>query len=181
MKLSSMRFKSYVWPHNPRVYEISYKKDIAAHRVPFGLYRLQHMGRQHRVLRGQGEFVGPGAYEEFKKLATVFYETTPGVLVHPLWMTTTAYFAALGLRQEPVEDYVAYSFEFWECFEGYEGAAGAGEAQARQEPEYHTVRFGERLWTLAKRYDLSVEALLRLNPQVRNPNALTPGRRLRVR
>ena len=61
MKLAPMRFKDYVWPHNPRIYEIRYTKDIASRRVPFGLYTLQNMGRGHRVLRGEGEFSGPGA------------------------------------------------------------------------------------------------------------------------
>ena len=40
MILTPMRFKDYVWPHNPRVYEMSYKKELVSHRVPFGLYTL---------------------------------------------------------------------------------------------------------------------------------------------
>ena len=114
MILSPMRFKSFVWPHNPRVYSIAYERNIAVHKIPFGRHYLQSLGQTRRVLRGEGEFVGEGAYDKFKELATVFYEETPGVLAHPVWMTTTAWFAALELRQEPRRDYVAYSFEFWE-------------------------------------------------------------------
>ena len=58
--------------------------------------------------------MGEGAYDKFKELATVFYEETPGVLVHPVWVATTAWFVGLEVEQEPRSDYVRYSFEFWE-------------------------------------------------------------------
>lgn len=190
MNLSPMRFKDYVWPHNPRIYEISYKRDIVSHRVPFGLYTLRNMGRQHRVLKGEGEFSGPGAYGEFKKLATVFYDPTPGVLVHPLWDTTRAYFAALSLEQEPTEDYVKYAFEFWECYEDYESglqevSAGGEEAGAASSPEeekeYYTAVYGDCMWSIAIAHGLSLSQLLELNPQVKNPNILYVGDVLRVK
>ena len=109
MILSPMRFKNFVWPHNPRVYSIAFERKLAVHKIPFGRYRVQSLGQTRRVLRGQGEFAGERAYETFKALASIFYEETPGVLVHPVWMTTTAWFAGLELRQEPRRDYVAYS------------------------------------------------------------------------
>jgi hypothetical protein len=31
MNLSPMRFKQFVWPHNPRVYTITYQRKMAAH------------------------------------------------------------------------------------------------------------------------------------------------------
>ena len=96
-----MRYKDYVWPHNPRVYTIEYKRTMGARKVPFGRYHLQDLGPAQRVMRGEGEFVGEGAYGEFKKLATVFYAGGPGLLVHPVWQTSNAYFVELSLRQEP--------------------------------------------------------------------------------
>lgn len=168
MILQPMRFKDYVWPHNPRVYEISYKKDLVAQRVPYGLYTLQPMGRQHRVLRGEGEFSGEGAYGQFKKLATVFYSNEPGVLVHPLWDTTTAYFAALELRQEPTENYVRYSFEFWECYEGYTRGLVQVEEAGGGEDIFHTVTGGETIWDVADRYGVSPEEIVAQNPQIKN-------------
>ena len=194
MILAPMRFKDYVWPHNPRVYEIHYRKDIVSHRVPFGYYSLQNMGRQHRVLRGEGEFVGQGAYREFQKLASLFYDKQPGTLVHPLWDTTTAYFVSLGVKQEPTRDYVSYTFEFWECYNGYdssiqsapaseapeaaeEGGSAAGESQAA----YYTVVSGDCLWTIAAAQGMSLQELVALNPQVKNPNLILPGDTIRIR
>lgn len=191
MKLSSMRFKDYVWPHNPRTYEISYQRDVALHRVPFGNYVLQGMGRRNRIMRGAGEFVGPDAYAEFKKLATVFYESTPGVLIHPLWDTTSAYFVSLRLNQEPTEEYVSYSFEFWECYDLYQNglvklksggsATAALSAAASAEEEYYTAVWGDCLWSIANAYGLTLNGLLALNPQIKNPNVLYVGDRVRVR
>ena len=72
MILSPMRYKSYTWPHNPRVYSIDYQRVMAVHKVPFGGYQLQDLGLTRRVMKGEGEFSGEGAYDEFKKLACVF-------------------------------------------------------------------------------------------------------------
>ncbi len=191
MILSPMRFKSFVWPHNPRVYSITYERKLAVHKIPFGRHCLQSLGQTRRVLRGEGEFVGEGAYDTFKALASVFYEETPGVLAHPVWMAATAWFAGLELRQEPRRDYVAYSFEFWEVVEA--GDTGELERRPTQTPGtgarredggqgavWHTVVRGDTLWALARRYGVALERIIALNPDIRNPNLIYPGQRVRI-
>jgi len=116
-----MRYKDYIWPSNPGSYRISFRRVVAEHKLPFGRSVTQDLGQVCRVLEGEGEFAGEGAYEEFKRLATVFYGEGAGVLVHPVWMTTRAYFTELEVVQEPVPDYVRYRFAF--CEAGSEGAA----------------------------------------------------------
>ena len=190
MILSPMRFKNFVWPHNPRVYSIAFERKMAVHKIPFGRYRLQSLGQTRRVLKGQGEFAGEGAYDTFKALASVFYEETPGVLVHPVWMTTTAWFAALELRQEPRRDYVAYSFEFWEAVNGEgtgtlsvrtggDGDAG-GDAGKGAQGQWHTVVKGDTLWGLAQRYGVALNQIVELNPDIRNPNLIYVGQKVRI-
>ena len=83
MRLTPMRYKDYIWPHNPATYSITYERQVAVHKVPFGRYYMQDLGLGRRVMRGRGEFAGRDAYEEFKRLATVFYGTGPGLLIHP--------------------------------------------------------------------------------------------------
>ena len=186
MYLAPMRFKEYVWPHNPRVYEIDYQKQLAVHAVPFGLYMLQNMGRRQRVLRGEGEFAGSGAYAEFQRLACVFYDDTPGTLVHPVWVTTTAYFVHLALRQEPTRSYVSYEFEFWECCDIYDNkleivsAPTPDSAQTAPAEQYYTAVWGDTMWGIAVRNGMTLSQLLALNPQVRNPNILYVGDRIRI-
>lgn len=137
MNLSPMRFKNFIWPHNPRVYSITYERKMAANKIPFGRYVLQSLGQTRRVFRGEGEFVGEGAYETFKKLATVFYEETPGTLIHPVWTAATAWFVGLELEQEPRSDYVRYSFEFWEVVGGIAAAPTVRTEKSGDEPELH--------------------------------------------
>lgn len=188
MILAPMRFKSFVWPHNPRVYAITYERKLAVHKIPYGRHHLQSLGQTRRVLKGEGEFVGENAYDTFKKLATVFYEETPGVLVHPVWMTTTAWFAGLELRQAPRRDYVAYSFEFWEVVDGGEEtaltvrtASPTAESAGPEEARWHTVVKGDTLWELARRYGTSVDRIVELNPSMRSPNLIYPGQKVRVK
>ena len=192
MLLSPMRFKNFVWPHNPRVYSIAFERKLAAHKIPFGLHYLQSLGQPRRVLRGEGEFAGEDAYDTFKTLATVFYEETPGVLVHPVWMTTTAWFAALELRQAPRRDYVAYSVEFWEVEGGagtptlstrpleQPGTEGGGAPAAGADAQYHVVVRGDTLWEIARRYGVALERVVELNPSIRNPNLIYPGQKVRL-
>lgn len=193
MNLSPMRFKNFVWPHNPRTYTITFERKLAVHKIPFGRHYLQSLGQTRRVLRGEGEFVGAGAYDKFKELATVFYEETPGVLVHPVWMTATAWFAALELRQEPRADYVAYTFEFWEVVGsedtrltaastaggGAGGASGSGGDQTGGEAWYTVVK-GDTLWDISKRYGITLSRIIALNPQIKNPNLIRVGQKVRV-
>ena len=58
MELRPMQYKGFVWPHNPRTYTITYDRQVAVHKVPFGRYAMQDLGMTHRVMRGEGEFVG---------------------------------------------------------------------------------------------------------------------------
>nr|WP_209344631.1 LysM peptidoglycan-binding domain-containing protein [Flavonifractor sp. AGMB03687] len=186
-----MRYKDYVWPHNPRVYTISYKRKVGAREVPFGHYSLQDLGPSYRIMRGEGEFVGQGAYDEFKKLATVFYNEGPGLLVHPVWQTANAYFVELSLSQEPRADYVKYTFAFWEEYGGHStgttvttGGSNAGSGESTQEStgtgQWYTVVGGDTLWGIARRYGVELTKLISLNPQIKNPNLIYAGQKVRV-
>ena len=193
MKLAPMRYKDYVWPHNPRVYSIDYERKMAVNKVPFGTYHLQDLGRTRRVMRGEGEFAGEGAYSQFGLLANTFYDPGPGLLIHPLWQTASAYFVELRLEQEPLRDYVRYSFEFWEEANYYSGevrtwssqsAQSSGTAQTTQTtqtiPVYYQVVKDDTLWAIASRYGMALSDLIALNPQIKNPNLIHIGDEVRV-
>ena len=190
--LSPMRYKNYIWPHNPRVYSIDYEKELVVHKIPFELYRLQNLGRTNRIMAGEGEFVGADAYSQFGMLANVFYEEAPGLLVHPLWQVSNAYFVSLRLEQEPRPDYVRYSFVFWEDHStegdlvlrvtgsgGTEGSTSGSTPSSA--PQYHRVVKGDTLWALAKTYGLTLSELVALNPQIKNPNLIYVGDEVRVK
>ena len=182
MTLTPMRFKTYVWPHNPKVYSIDYERKMAVNKTPFGRYVLQDLGQSNRIMAGEGEFVGEGAYREFGKLASIFYDPGPGQLVHPLWQTSNAHFVSLRLEQEPRADYVRYSFVFWED-SGQETAVKRVTAEQqtdRKTAAVHTVAQGDTLWGIARQYGVSMERLLELNPGIRNPNLIRVGEQVKL-
>ena len=189
MNLAPMRYKDYVWPHNPETYTISFKRQVAVAKVPFGRYGMQDLGMSYRVMEGEGVFAGKGAYDEFKKLASVFYQGGPGLLIHPVWQASQAYFVLLELAQQPLENYVRYRFAFWEDRGGYAAALttlGSGgqqaepAAKAESAAAVYIVRKGDTLWGIAKRYGVSLTALIAVNPQIKNPNLIYPGDRVRI-
>lgn len=54
MLLKPMRFKDYTWPHNPEIYAVEYRRQIAAHKIPLGGWYLQDLGRTYLHFPGRG-------------------------------------------------------------------------------------------------------------------------------
>ena len=153
MKLTSMRYKDFTWPHNPEVYQVERRREMAVHKVPFGGCVLQDLGSTYRVLQGEGTFAGRDAYETFP-------------------------------------DYVRYRFAFWEDRGSYAAAltaldsggeqAASADKTAEETSAVYTVRKGDTLWGIAKRYGVTLTALIAANPQIKNPNLIYPGDRVRI-
>ena len=189
MELTAMRFKDYTWPYNPESCRCVWERKLLRRKLPFGGVSLQDLGRWGRTFEGEGSFCGARAYEEFRALEALFREEGAGLLTHPQWGTVRARFASLELSQEPLPDFVRYRFVFWEEDEGESGfrriagsggSGAAGASQVRQEPVYYTVRKGDTRWAIAKGRGMTLAALIALNPQIRNPNRIYPGEKVRV-
>ena len=116
----------------------------------------------------------------------------PGLLVHPVWQTSNAYFVELSLAQEPRPDYVKYTFTFWEEYGGHStgttvitggSSTGSGGDTAQGESaqgQWYTVVRGDTLWGIAQRCGLDLTRLIALNPQIKNPNLIYAGQKVRV-
>jgi len=179
MTLSKMSFKTFTWPNNPKKYEIAFARKMSVDAVPFGTYVMKDMGMDYRIFRGEGEFV-ESAYDTFKKLASLFYKGTPGALIHPVWQSNNVYFVKLKLSQEPTENYVSYSFEFWESAVLPEQlkeviSNSAPQTSVQSERKAYTVKSGDTLWSIATDNGLSVDEIISLNPQIANPSRIYPG------
>ena len=87
-----------------------------------------------------------------------------------------------------------YSFTFWEDWSGYSGGLTesddggtaswtGGWTEADTEGTagtLYTVRKGDTLWGIAKQYDVTLASLIAANPQIKNPNLIYPGDRVRL-
>lgn len=58
--LAPMRYKTFVWPHNPRTYTITYARDTAVHKVPMGVYTMQDLGPELPGALRRGGVLRPG-------------------------------------------------------------------------------------------------------------------------
>lgn len=188
--LSAMQYRSFVWPVNPRVYEVEYRRTLHSYKLPFGGYVVQNLGLQNRIFRGEGEFTGPTAYEKFRELAVLFEDDRGGKLVHPIWPEVRAFFAKLTLREEPREDYVSYSFEFWEYkpgrFEIISDRIDDIDYHDKFEifpnkKKYVSAQEGDTLEIIAGKCSITVEAIMALNEDIEDPYApLETGRLVRI-
>lgn len=189
MNLSPLKYKGYTWPTNPARYSIRFEKNTAIHHYPYtNINEVDDTGMKPREVSGEGEFVGEGAYDEFKKLASIFYSRGPGVLIHPIWQIQQAIFIRLELEQEPTPNYVKYSFGFIEHtpevkvseVKETSGSNSSDKAKpkVKSSPKIHTVKSGDTMWAIAKRNNISLKQLIDKNPQIKNPNLIYPGNKI---
>lgn len=109
--MNFLSYKTFVWPQNPHTYHEQVQRRPRYLTLDGESY-FDSMGPVQRQITGEGEFYGPEAFAQYKRLAALFEENTPGNLEHPIWGIRYCYFTELELTQEPQEDYVRYRFAF---------------------------------------------------------------------
>ena len=126
-------------------------------------------------------------------MAEVFRDSGPGLLVHPVWQAERAWFVSLTVKEEPLPDYVRYSFAFWEYWSGYDGGltevdvgnsqtsgSGTANSSGKSYSAVYTVKKGDTLWGIAGRYGVPLTMLITANPQIKNRNLIYPGDRVNI-
>ena len=53
--------------------------------------------------------------------------------------------------------------------------------QLKNKSVYHTVKSGDSLKAIAKRYGVSLDSILKKNSQIKNPNIIYPGEKIRIK
>lgn len=173
MKHAPMRFCGYTLHHNPKSIEITDKRNLAELKIPYEGSLIQDMGNGLKAVMGNGEFFGPNCMSQYKMLLVLLQEGRCGLLSLSGYGPIFARLASLKLSQPPAEDFLSYRFVFIE--ERKEAPANFAEGE-----KYHTAEETETLWDIAFRYNTAVEALLNLNLQIRRPDCLKAGERVRL-
>ncbi len=191
LKLAPLKYKDYTWPSNPSNYTLRFEKNTAVHHYPYtNINEVDDTGMKPREVSGEGEFVGEGAYEEFKKLASIFYSKGPGPLIHPIWQIQQAVFTRLEVEQEPTPDYVKYYFSFIEHMPEVRvkekkqtktsSNNKSSKSQTKTKSKTYLVKRGDTMWNIAKRNGMSLQQLAKKNPQIKNPNLIYPGQKINL-
>jgi LysM repeat protein len=79
---------------------------------------------------------------------------------------------------------VSYAFEFVEdesrpLTSGAAVSTGSNSGQTGSSRTY-TVKKGDSLWRIAKMYNLTLNQIIKLNPQIKNPNLIYVGQTVYV-
>jgi len=113
--MTKMSFASFTWPNNPEQYEEVCTRQPVYTKLEDGTEEFAGMGPVKRVITGSGAFYGNNAYANFKTLLGQMDLKEAATLTHPVWGMRKGFLTELKSRMEPMENYVAYSFEFREA------------------------------------------------------------------
>ena len=106
-----LSYKEFVWPLKPHTYREETIREPQYATVD-GVATFTGMSHLKRIITGSGVFYGADAFTQFKALAKLAEEASPGNLEHPVWGIRYCYLTKLELLQEPAENCVSYQFEF---------------------------------------------------------------------
>lgn len=166
MKLVPMRFKGVEWHHNPQEITFSCENDVRELISPYNKAYIQNTGRKNMLISGEGELYGDDCTQQFERLFALFKSGGSGVLAIPKLCTVHAVFESLKIKGYPRPDVLKYSFVFREVMEKTADASFSA----------YTAAEGETLWDVSYMFGVSIDRLVKCNPDVRRPDDDLGGR-----
>ena len=88
------------------------------------------------------------------------------ILSIPEFTVMNAYFTSFSVIGEATDNLIRYSFTFTEVMDT---------TREKSPKTVHIASDGESLWDIAYKYDITVEKLLELNPELKHPFDVTEG------
>lgn len=171
MIISSMRFGGFEWKHNPLSVQLLHSNTLIKYNLRSRGTYADSLGRGLRVVKGKGEFAGEDCIAKYKELAEVFAKGQKALLSIPFETPFYAYFTELVLVAQPSPDFCEYTFEFTE-------AQTSSQKKALQ--VYIPQDEGETLFDVAYKFNVSVDRLVEINPQLRRADDLPPNEEVRL-
>lgn len=173
MNNSNMRFKDFIWPINPSEISFSTKNTVKELKLLYGGCMLQNLGRQPKVIKGRGSFVGENAFFWFSELEKLLNDRTSGILLISGIAPCCAILYRLDMLGQPSSNTIEYEFTFIEDI---------GEIKSdTQEKCYIVLSQGQNLWHISNLHEVKIEALMLLNPAIPSPWEVKKGDVVRIK
>ncbi len=160
MKLVPMRFCGFQWRHNPKEISFECSNRINENNALGGQAYIQNNGRKNMIIKGSGELYGTDCLKQFDSLLALFKQGRTGVLAIDGLSSFYAVFEEIKFLCRPKPDVIEYSFVFRE----------ASEKTVRTPQKTYTAQAGECLWDISYKYGISIDKLVKLNPEVKRPD-----------
>jgi hypothetical protein len=194
--LPLMSYKTFVWDNNPSSCTYTCEKTVAKHKyIESDVSDVEDMGVDTAVITGEGEFFGGNAYNQWMALVAVYKDHGPGAFSHPVFKDVQfAIMKKLEAKLEPRQNYVSYSFEFWQHSEPKEilvrldtpatptVASSIPATVATPVAKTYKVVSGDTLWKIAKSYcgDGNRYTEIASANNIKNPNIISVGQVLTI-
>ena len=166
-----MSYKNFIFPVNPYVIHISHQRNIKEHKIPFEQNIISDMGKNARVITGEGEFFGTDCMNDFNRLENVFHSKDGGMLYIPSQKPVYAVFDKLEMIAQDTENVVKYTFRFIESFD-----------KNKNYVSETCISDGTKcLWDYAYEYGIDIETLVKANPDILRPDiSITHGKDVKL-
>lgn len=169
---SMIRFKGYVFEHNPQTLKISSKKNISSRNVLNSMNAVTETGDNSRVITGEGNIHGENSIYKFVKLFKLKEESGSGILSLPFVKPFYAFFESLEFSADPTPELISYKFVFRE-----DASKPLSKITAEK---FYTLEADEDLWDVSRKFNTPIETLVALNPQLKRTDDATVGMRVRI-
>lgn len=164
MKLVPMRYCGHTWHHNPLKMEIISDKKTVNLSVVNSCDVLQIFGDKLIVVKGVGQLYAEDVLQQYQQLLSLQKSNTQGVLCIPGLIPFFATMSELKVVADTTPDVLTYSFTF-----------------VQTKPIKHPQRIHrtistqgyESLFDIANAYDVDIDTLVSLNPQIMFLNDLS--------
>ncbi len=156
----NLRFSGVEMSHNPKTLKITRSKKVESVGLVGGKNRLRSISDNISKISGTGEIYGLNCFSVYEELMRLCFTNRAGVLSVPKLGTFRAVLEDISVLAEPRENFLSVAFVF-------RMVSGTDDPKKIMPEQFVEPIGGESLWDISYRYNVPIEKLVLLNPQIR--------------